>query len=378
MINYKKLFSIVSKSIVVFSIVFCSCKINVTPKPAENPLPSNYIYVKDFSTYIENSEETEVSVHILDKDPDLSIIRKGLDSNKNKMLSIDLSECTDLFIVEMGTFKNCTNLISIILPDSLLQIYPYAFKFCSELKNIYFGENLTIISEEAFDGCSKIEKLEFFKNLQYVGKLAFPLKMIAEIIISEENPTFGEYAKYHALINSTTGELVLGCNKTVIPEGVKKILYASMWSYNSTSLEIPSSVTEIMPGAFYCPHLISITVHNNNKVYDSRNNCNAIIKTDENRFIYGCKTTKIPDTVTIIGNPDYPVFNKDCVPENLIIPESVHTIEKMAFCTLDLYEIIVPSTVTTIGNNAFGGTYIVIYNGPAEGSPWGAKEHRKE
>ncbi|MCR5284965.1 MAG: hypothetical protein K6D95_05155 [Treponema sp.] len=36
MINYKKLFSIVSKSIVVFSIVFCSCKINVTPKPAES------------------------------------------------------------------------------------------------------------------------------------------------------------------------------------------------------------------------------------------------------------------------------------------------------------------------------------------------------
>lgn len=36
MCNYKKLFSTVSKSIVVFSIVFCSCKINVTPKPAES------------------------------------------------------------------------------------------------------------------------------------------------------------------------------------------------------------------------------------------------------------------------------------------------------------------------------------------------------
>jgi len=230
MINYKKLFSIVSKSIVVFSLFFCSCKINVTPKPAENPLPSNYIYVKDFSTYVENSEETEVSVHILDKDPDLSIIRKGLDANKNKMLSIDLSECTDLFIVEKKAFENCSNLISIILPDSLLQIYPYAFRFCTELKNIYFGENLTIISEEAFDGCSKIEKLEFFKNLQYVGKLAFPLTMIDEIIISEENPTFGEYAKYHALINSTTGELILGCNKTVIPEGVKKY-FMHQWGH---------------------------------------------------------------------------------------------------------------------------------------------------
>lgn len=378
MCNYKKLFSIVSKSIVVFSIVFCSCKINVTPKPAENPLPSNYIYVKDFSTYVENSEETEVSVHILDKKPDLSIIRKGLDDNKNKLVNIDLSECTDLFIVEKKAFENCSNLISIILPDSLLQIYPYAFRFCTELKNIYFGENLTIISEDAFFGCSKIEKLEFFKNLKYVYGCPFNSGMIDEIIISEENPTFGEYAKYHALINSTTGELILGCNKTVIPEGVKKILYASMWSYNYTSLEIPSSVIEIEPGAFAFTNLISITVHNNNKVYDSRNNCNAIIKTDENRLVYGCKTTKIPDSVTIIGNPDYPVFTKGCVPENLIIPESVHTIQKMAFCTLDLYEIIVPSTVTTIGNNAFNGTYILIYNGPAEGSPWGAIEHRKE
>ena len=39
----------------------------------------------------------------------------------------------------------------------------------------------------------------------------------------------------------------------------------------------------------------------NNSVYDSRNNCNAIIETATNTLVKGCNTTVIPNGVTNIG-----------------------------------------------------------------------------
>ena len=64
-----------------------------------------------------------------------------------------------------------------------------------------------------------------------------------------------------------------------------------------TSFTIPSSVTSIAVDAFRgCGNLSSITVDNSNTVYDSRDNCNAIIKKTTNELIIGCKGTVIANT----------------------------------------------------------------------------------
>lgn len=46
----------------------------------------------------------------------------------------------------------------------------------------------------------------------------------------------------------------------------------------------------------------SIIVAEGNPVYDSRNNCNAIIETATNKLVSGCKNTVIPSSVTSIGS----------------------------------------------------------------------------
>ena len=70
-----------------------------------------------------------------------------------------------------------------------------------------------------------------------------------------------------------------------------------------TSIIIPSGVTSIGNEAFAsCSGLTSMTVDSSNTVYDSRDNCNAIIKTATNTLIQGCKSTIIPNSVTSIGN----------------------------------------------------------------------------
>ena len=121
-----------------------------------------------------------------------------------------------------------------------------------------------------------------------------------------------------------------------------------------TAISIPYSVTNIGYDAFNgCSGLESIEVESSNAVYDSRDNCNAIIKTAENKLVVGCKNTIIPSSVTTIGDA---AFHGCSNLTAIIIPDGVATIEGGAFswCT-NLTSVSIPNSVTSIGDVAFQG-----------------------
>lgn len=176
----------------------------------------------------------------------------------------------------------------------------------------------------------------------------------SENITIPESVTFGD-TLYD--VTSIGDNSFMGCSQMTtlyIPNSITKIGRSAFSGCNNlTTLNIPPSVNEIDFGAFAgCYGLESINVDNGNKVYDSRNECNAIIVTKSNTLVGGCKNTIIP-----YGIQEIVCAFQGCKGLTSVeIPNTVVSISTSAFANCsDLSMINIPNSVLYIGSSAFAG-----------------------
>ena len=253
-------------------------------------------------------------------------------------------------------FAYCSSLTSVEIPNSVTSIGDYAFVHCSSLRSVKISNSVTSIGIYAFYGCSSLTSVEIGNSVTSIGGVAFAgCSSLVSLVVASGNPIYDSREGCNAIVKTSSNELIAGCKSTIIPNSVTSIgNYAFYGCPSLTSVEIPNSVTWIADGAFsYCSSLTSLVVAPDNPIYDSREGCNAIIKTSSNELIAGCKSTIIPNSVTSIGN--YAFYGCSGL-TSVEIPNSVTSIGNIAFyiCS-SLTSVEIPNSVTSIGNYAFYG-----------------------
>ena len=188
----------------------------------------------------------------------------------------------------------------------------------SDVANVTLPETLTIIGKYAFYGCDYIDSIKIPDNVHTIKSGAFyECDYLTDI---------------------------------KLPSGLKTIGNYVFESCNLKELHIPQYVESIGEESI---HAEKITVDENNKFYDSRDNCNALIETSTNTLIKASKNTSfIPSTVTEIGDKAFSGIDEL---KEITIPASVKKIGKQAFYGCDTLEKVVLSEgLSYIGYEAFG------------------------
>ena len=235
---------------------------------------------------------------------------------------------------------------SIVIKDGVTSIGQYAFDTATRLSSITIPNSVTRIGEGAFGGCRGLTSVTIPNSVTTIGRSAFSGCTRLTSVTIGNSVTSIEDATFHDCS---------GLTSVTIPNSVTSIGEAAFAGCTGlTSVTIGNSVTNIGESVFYdCTGLTSIIVESSNRVYDSRNNCNAIIETATNTLIQGCKTTIIPNSVTSIRGWAF----EGCTGLiSVTIGNSVTSIGTNAFygCT-NLTSITIPNSVTSIGINAFNG-----------------------
>ena len=286
-------------------------------------------------------------------------------------LYYSITSASEPYTVEVTRNGGATyTLTSVVIPSSVeyngityavTSIEEETFYACTSLTSISIPNSVTIIGNSAFAGCSALTSITIPKSVTTIGNkdgwqgsLFAYCPALTSIVVEEGNPIYDSRDNCNAIIETATNTLIIGCQNTTIPNSITSISYYAFNGCSSlTSITIPNHITNIQSNPFLsCSSLATIIVESGNPIYDSRDNCNAIIETATNTLITGCQNTTIPNSVTSIGGR---AFYGCSSLASITIPNSITRIENSAFSDCSsLTSITIPNSVTSIGDYAFG------------------------
>ena len=310
----------------------------------DNDLQIKKLYFPNYTD--ENQPIYAVSAHTFDRSSDKIFYQEIYLPNNIRKLGDQI-------------FMNFNNMYQLKSDAEDLEVSDSTFKNLRYLTiidaNILFGSN----SKEAFRNDQLLGAIHLSPNNTYIPPASFlNCYNLKEITLPDSVTRIDSSAFFSS-----------GLESILLPNNIQIIESSAFQDTKIQSVFIPASVISLAPGSFNSPRLKNITVSNENPIYDSRNNCNAVIESNTDTLIIGTNQTIIPDTVKVISMDSF----KRSGLSTITIPEGVESIKRYAFGeNSKLSKVIIPRSVTSIepynfgagttGDLIVGGTKMYVYD----------------
>ena len=245
-------------------------------------------------------------------------------------------------------FMNNKDVTSVCLYENIKEIPMYAFMGCS-LERIDLSEGLEIIRKHAFESASNLKEVKLPQSLKVIEEGAFRYSGLSSLVLPDNIQTIGDEAfastaieevSFHCADGTLQENVFNFCEQlrcVTIEEGTTNIRPNFAGCKSLESLYIPASVSQLDYFALNRArkegnYLTCVEVDHENKNYDSRGDCNAIIETETNALVFACPTTVLPKDIKSIKSY---AFSSEMQAEIPTIPNAVEYISDQAFNCLN-------------------------------------------
>lgn len=217
-------------------------------------------------------------------------------SNKHLILGTTTGVIpNDTTYIERYAFRGLTGLTSVKIPDSVTDMENSVFENTG-ITSFNTGDGLTTLPSDTYYGCP-LTSLHIGKSVSTINSSA--PSTVTQITVDQENTTFDSRDNCNGIIVSSTNQLKIACNNTVIPSTVTSLGHNTFAGKGDSSmtLTIPDSVTSIGSDTFYGCHYQAV-IFGNGSALTGTIGQHAFENSD-------ITTINIPDGITKIAGSDY-------------------------------------------------------------------------
>lgn len=305
--------------------------------------------------------------------------------------------------IDDDAFKECDELVSAVISDSVKELGYRIFADCAKLKSVTLPVGLTSLPANIFNGCESLESINIPDTVTSIGNYAFgnctALKSVTLPVGVAEIPsglfvncTALESVELKGQVTALGAEMFSGCESLAafdIPSGITSIPMSAFKNCKAlTSIDLPAGCVSIGSYAFSgCSGIKSINIGDNVESIGSRafDNCvlladislGASVEVIDSGAFAGCVSlteVEMSDTVSSLGSYAFDgctalksvkmgdgvgminisTFRGCTALRDVTIGGGVKSILENAFygCA-SLLDITIPANVTYINNSAF-------------------------
>ena len=214
-------------------------------------------------------------------------------------------------IIEFGTFRSCTSLVSINLPETIKKIGDQAFFRCTSLKNVTLPSNIRELGTDSFRYCFTFTEITIPSKLTTIGKSSFAQCVNVEKLTINNG------------VANIDNQAFYGCSKLYdisLPDSLSSIGESAFNGCVSiTSIKLGDNIKTIGASAFFdCTGLSSVDFGNSvNDIQTAAfSNCSALT------------SAKLPQSVITLGSA---VFSECDSLVEVVLPDSIIRIYEETF-----------------------------------------------